>query len=124
MGAGNDNFVAELGTRSSSKVGNVSWDIVTDFSAGDKIDLSALDNSFHFIGTNANKALGDLSYKVYDSVNGAEKALGIDIDGHDGASDIAGPVTVVFANVDGGTPDIGLVLLNHSGVASGDFIFG
>jgi len=124
MGAGNDMFVAELGTRSFSKVGNLSWDIVTDFSAGDKIDLSELDKAFHFIGTNANKGLGDLSYKVYDSVNGAEKALGIDIDGHDGASDIAGPVTVVFANVDGGTPDIGLVLLNHSGVASGDFIFG
>ena len=104
-------------------MGNVAWDIITDFGAGDKIDLSGLDEHFSFRGTAANKHEGDLSYKVYNSVNGAENALGIDIDGHDGAGGISGPVTVVFANVDGGQPDIGLILLNHNGVSAGDFLF-
>jgi hypothetical protein len=123
LGAGHDTFVAELGTRSASKVGNVSWDVITDLGAGDKIDLSGLDESFHFRGTSANKYEGDVTYKVYNSVNGAENALGIDIDGHDGAAGISGPVTVVFTNVDGGQPDIGLILLNHNGVSANDFIF-
>jgi Ca2+-binding RTX toxin-like protein len=123
LGAGNDTFIAELGTKTSSKVGNVSWDIITDFGAGDKIDLSGLDENFHFRGTSANKYEGDVTYKVYNSVNGAENALGIDIDGHDGAAGISGPVTVVFTNVDGGQPDIGLILLNHNGVSAGDFLF-
>ena len=92
--------------------------------ASDKIDLSQLHHAFSFIGTNANKHEGDLSYKVYDSINGAENALGIDIDGHAGAGGVSGPVTVVYANVDGGGPDVGIVLLNHSGVSAGDFIFG
>jgi hypothetical protein len=125
LGAGNDTFFAELGTKSSSKVGQLSWDVITDFTTGsDKIDLSELHHAFAFHGTSANKAAGDLTFKVYDSVNGAEKALGIDIDGHNGASGISGPVTVVFANLDGGTPDVGIVLLNHSGVGASDFIFG
>jgi len=124
LGKGSDTFVEELGTKTATKSGALSMDVITDFSSGDKIDLSHLGTTFHFYGSSANKSAGDLTFKVYDSVNGAEHALGIDIDGHDGASGIAGPVTVVFANVDGGAPDIGLVLLNHSGVAAGDFIFG
>jgi Ca2+-binding RTX toxin-like protein len=123
LGAGSDIFVAELGTKSTSKVGSVAWDVITDFGPGDKIDLSGLDESFHFRGTSANKYEGDVTYKVYNSVNGAENALGIDIDGHDGAAGISGPVTVVFTNVDGGQPDIGLILLNHNGVSANDFIF-
>jgi Ca2+-binding RTX toxin-like protein len=124
LGAGNDTFFAELGTKSASKVGQISWDVITDFTTGsDKIDLSELDHAFAFHGTSANKAAGDLTFKVYDSVNGAEKALGIDIDGHDGASGISGPVTVVFANLDGGAPDVGIILLNHSSVSAGDFVF-
>jgi len=125
MGAGNDIFRAEQGTKSSSKAGNLSWDVITDFTTGsDKIDVSHLDGVMHFNGTSANKNAGDVTYKVYDSINGAENALGIDIDGHYGASDVSGPVTVVFLNTDGGAPDLGVVLLNHSGVGSGDFIFG
>jgi len=123
LGAGNDIFVEELGTKSASKVGNLSWDVITDFSAGDKIDLSGLHHSFHFNGTNANKADGDVTYKVYNSVNGAENALGIDIHDHVGSGDLSGPVTVVFTNVDGGSADIGLILLNHNGVSANDFIF-
>jgi serralysin len=124
MGAGNDTFLLEQGAKSSSKVGSLSWDVITDFGAGDKIDLRGLDDTFNFRGTSANKNDGDLTYKVYTSVNGAENALGIDIDGHNGASHISGPVTVVFANTDGGQPDIGLILLNHNGVTASDFIFG
>ena len=123
LGGGNDTFVLELGTKASTKAGAISWDVITDFGAGDKIDVSHLGADLHFDGSSANKDLGDLTYKVYNSVNGAENALGIDIDGHDGAAGIRGPVTVVFANVDGGTPDIGLVLLNHNGVSAGDFLF-
>ena len=35
---------------------------------------------FNWKGSNANKAAADLSFKSYASVQGAEKALGIDID--------------------------------------------
>lgn len=65
----------------------------------------------------------DLSYKVYDSVNGAENALGFDIDRQDKPSTYAGPVTVVFGNVDGGSPDFAIVLLGVNGVNSTDFVF-
>jgi serralysin len=124
LGAGNDKFVEELGTKAATKVGNISWDVITDFGAGDKIDLTGLGVHTHFNGSSANKAVGDVTFKVYDSVTGAEHALGIDIHDQPGASGISGPVTVVFENIDGGTPDIGLVLLNHNGVSAGDFIFG
>jgi hypothetical protein len=126
LGIGNDKFVVENGTKVATKTGSWSWDVITDFNnAGtDKIDLSGFTSeNFHFIGTNANKNAGDVSYKVYDSINGAEKALGIDIDGQDGAAGISGKVTVVYVNHDGGSPDIGIILLNHNGVSSSDFIF-
>jgi len=32
--------------------------------------------------------------------------------------------TVVLAHVDGQQPDVGPVLLHHSGASAGDFIFG
>ena len=83
----------------------MSVDIVTDFDAAgnDLIDLSNIDQLFTFRGTSANKNDGDLTYKTYNSINGAENALGIDIDGQPGASGVSGPVTVVFGNVDGGS---------------------
>jgi Ca2+-binding RTX toxin-like protein len=123
LGAGNDIFVAELGTKMSTKAGSMSIDVITDWSgADDLIDVSGL-GSFNFRGTSNNSKVGDLTYKVYNSVNGAESALGFDIDGHPGAGGIGGPVTVVFGNVDGGKPDFAIVLLNTNGVAANDFLF-
>ena len=124
LGAGDDVFIAELGTGMRSRAGNVAFDVITDFTSGsDLIDLSGLGTSFHFEGMAKNKDAGDLSYKVYDSITGAENALGIDIDGRDSLGVDSGPVTVVYANTDGGSPDIGIILLNHNGVSGGDFMF-
>lgn len=130
-GAGADEFVGEINTtKTASKSGPISLDIITDFGSGDKIDLRGIDaksgtptthDAFSFKGSSANKAAGDLTYKTYTSVNGAEKALGIDIDGLDGPG-AAGPVTVVFGNVDGGSADFAIVLLNRSGVTAADFM--
>jgi len=127
LGAGDDVFVAEIGaTKVATKMGTMSVDIITDFDSdgNDLIDLSGLDQAFTFKGTNANKNVGDLSYKTYDSINGAEKALGFDIDGNPGASGVSGKVTVVLGNVDGGNPDFMIVLLGTANVDAGDFIFG
>jgi serralysin len=134
-GADNDVFVAEINalSRVTAKNGSmISLDVVTDFTSGDLIDFSRIDadatvaghQTFTWIGTDANRAAGQLSMKQYDSVNGAEKALGYDIDGVDGTSPYLGPVTVVYGNVDGGEPDFALVLLGTRTVGLGDFIFG
>ena len=126
LGADNDIFVAEVGaSKVATKMGAMSVDIITDFDAAgnDLIDLSNIDQLFSFNGTNANKNDGDLTYKTYNSISGAENALGIDIDGHSGASGVSGPVTVVFGNVDGGAPDFAIVLLGTTNVAADDFIF-
>jgi serralysin len=133
-GAGADTFVAELNsTRVSSKLGSVSVDVITDFQRGvDKIDLSGLDanislagvQEFTFGGSARNKDAGDLTFKSYDSVNGAENALGIDLDSVAGKSPYSGPVTVVFGNVDGGDADFAMVLFNTASVSSSDFVFG
>lgn len=131
-GAGNDIFVAENSvSKIATKAASLSMDVIFDFARGDKIDLRQIDaNSalarqqvFSFKGTNANKLAGDLNYKVYDSVTGAEKALGHDIDGIAGASHYAGPVTVVYGNVDGGNPDFAIALIGVNGVSASDFIF-
>ena len=124
LGGGNDIFVAELGTKQSTKSGSMSVDIITDFdgTGDDLIDLTGLALS-NFRGTNAIKGAGDLSYKTYDSINGAEKALGIEIDGNPGASGIGGKVTVVFGDVDGNGADFALVLLNTASVTEDDFIW-
>ena len=126
LGGGDDVFVAELGTaKVATKMGSMSVDIITDFDAAgnDLIDLSNLDQAFTFKGTNANKSDGDLTYKTYASIAGAENALGFDIDGNPGASGVSGPVTVVLGNVDGGSPDFMIVLLGTSSVTADDFIF-
>ena len=129
LGAGTDVFIAEIGASKLSvkgpNKGSMSVDIITDFKVdgSDQIDVSDL-GAFTFDGTNANKDAGDLTYKSFDSVNAAEKALGIDIDGQEGASGISGPVTVVYGNIDGGSADFAIVLLNTNGVSASDFIFG
>ena len=125
LGAGNDVFVAEIGsTTARLKTGTMPVDIITDFDAlgDDLIDLRGL-GSFTFDGTNANKDAGDLTYKIYESVTGAENALGFDIDGQPGASGVSGPVTVVYGNTNGGAPDFAIVLLNTRGVDANDFLF-
>jgi serralysin len=131
-GAGNDVFAAEIaGGKVNSKNGMISLDVIMDFTAGDRIDLRGIDananaagnQTFSFIGSAANKSAADLSFKVYDSINGAENALGFDIDGVDGPSSVSGPVTVVFGNHDGGAPDFAIALIGVSGVTATDFIF-
>lgn len=129
-GSGSDTFVGDInGSTQLAKRGPLALDVITDFVSGaDKIDLRGIDanknatgdQAFTFKGSSANKNAAELTFKVYDSVNGAEKALGIDIDGLDGPG-AAVPVTVVFGNVDGGEPDFGLVLIGARGVAAGDF---
>ena len=54
----------------------------------------------------------------------AESALGIDIDGVSGASPYGGEVTVVLGNVDGGAPDLAMVLLNTHTINQSDLFFG
>jgi serralysin len=130
-GEGSDTFIADInGAMVVTKKGQLSLDVITDFVSGtDKIDLSAIDanvsksgdQAFVFRGSASNKNVGDLTYKVYDSVNGAESALGMEIDGLSGKG-AAGPVTVVFGNVDGGAPDFAIALLGANGVTAGDFL--
>ena len=79
---------------------------------------------FTWGGHSSSKNAGDLTIKTYGNVNAAENALGYDLDGVAGNdSPYAGPVTVVFGNVDGGDPDFAMVLFNTSGVSASDFIF-
>ncbi len=125
LGDGDDIFVAEIGTaKEQMKKASMPVDIITDFDASgnDVIDVSGL-GSFHFNGTKANKNAGDLTYKTYDSVTGAENALGFDIDGQDGAGGVSGPVTIVYGNVDGGAADFAIILMNTSSVDASDFLF-
>ncbi|MDQ3246574.1 MAG: M10 family metallopeptidase C-terminal domain-containing protein [Pseudomonadota bacterium] len=127
LGAGDDVFVAEVGQSTillkGPNKGNMSVDIITDFDANgdDLIDVSDLD-VFNFKGTSANKNAGDLTFKTFSSVNGAENALGFDIDGNPGAG-VSGPVTVVYGNTNGGNADFAIVLLNTSSVSADDFLF-
>ena len=127
LAGGNDVFVAEIGSNKVvTKAGIMSVDIITDFDANgnDLIDVSGFGQTFHFHGTSANKNVGDLTYKTYTSINGAENALGFDIDGNPGASGVGGPVTVVYGNVDGDKPDFMIVLLGTANVEANDFIYG
>lgn len=122
-GAGNDIFVAEINaTKSNSNGGPVSLDVIMDFSAGDKIDVSAFDFT-SFGGHSANKNPSDLTIKTFGNINAAENALGFDIDGIDGPSSLTGPVTVVFGNIDGGAPEFAIALIGVSGVSASDFLF-
>lgn len=109
-------------TKTNSKGGLISLDVIMDFAAGDKIDVHGL-GAFHWGGYSANKDMGDLTIKTYGNINAAENALGFDIDGIDGPSSFAGPVTIVFGNLHGGAPDFAIALIGVSGVASTDFLF-
>ncbi|HET9429193.1 MAG TPA: M10 family metallopeptidase C-terminal domain-containing protein [Allosphingosinicella sp.] len=123
LGEGDDIFVAERGTAMPTRMGLLSYDIITDFDASgdDKIDLSDF-GPFTFKDTDSNKLAGDLTYKSYGNIASAEKALGIEIDGITGVGNIGGPVTVVLANLDGGAPDLAFVLMNTKSVSADDFM--
>jgi Ca2+-binding RTX toxin-like protein len=129
-GAGNDVFVAEITDgKVASKNGPISVDVILDFQDGDKIDLHGIDananlagfQSFTWVGEASGKNAGELSFNHYGSMDAAEKALGMELDGFDGKSPFDGPVTVVLGNVDGGAPDFALVLVNTSTIHSTDF---
>ena len=132
-GAGSDTFIADINGAAAlvpARRGDLPLDVITDFTRGsDRIDLSGIDananlagdQAFVFRGSNANRNAGDLTFKVFDSIQGAERALGMEIDGISGRG-AAGPVTVVFGNVDGGQPDFAIALLNTRGVSSTDFL--
>jgi serralysin len=132
-GAGNDIFIAEMTTtKTATKVGLVSIDVVLDFTGGaDKIDLSGIDantalaghQAFTFVGNAAGKNAGELSMQRFGNMNAAEKALGIDLDGIDGPSTFAGPVTVLLGNVDGGGYDFAMVFVNTPTINTTDLIF-
>lgn len=129
-GIGSDIFVGDInGSTQAAKKGPLALDVITDFASGtDKIDLRGIDansivsgdQAFTFKGSSANKSAGDLTFKTFSSVNGAERALGIDIDGFDGPGAFV-PVTVVLGNSNGGAPDLGIVLIGTTGVSAGDF---
>ena len=124
-GSGRDVFVAELNSvKSSGKSGTFSTDTILDFTSGtDKIDLSGFGfKNIDITGLGANRDAGDVSIRVFDSVKGAETALGYDIDGIDGTSTYTGPVTIVYINLDGGAPDIALSLIGTGTVTANDFI--
>jgi Ca2+-binding RTX toxin-like protein len=131
-GLGNDIFVGEINaTKVASKSGPISLDRVLDFAAGDILDLSGIDantgiagnQAFTFVGHSNPTKAGEVGIRTFDSMTGAEKALGMDLDGIDGPSTFAGPVTVVFGNVDGGQPDFAIVLVNTPTLNTTDFIF-
>lgn len=130
-GAGNDIFVAEINsTLSTSKSGPISVDVIMDFAAGDKIDLSGIDantgvagdQAFSFVNHASGNRAGELSVRTFGNINAAENALGFDIDGVDGVSPYSGQVTVVMGNVDGGAHDFALVLMGNHNLGVTDFI--
>lgn len=132
-GSGSDTFVAEIADgKIASKNGAISVDLITDFKPGeDKIDLHGIDanalaagiQSFNWVGQAAGKEAGDLSIQHYGSMDAAEKALGMELDGVDGKSPFDGPVTVVFGNTDGGAPDFALVVVDTPTLHTTDFVF-
>jgi len=131
-GLGNDIFVGEINaTKVASKSGMISLDRVLDFAAGDVLDLSGIDantgvagdQAFTFVGHANPNGAGEVGIRTFGNMNAAESALGMDLDGIDGPSTFAGPVTVVFGNVDGGAPDFAMVLMNNATLTSSDFNF-
>jgi serralysin len=131
-GAGNDIFVGEINaSKVASKFGAISLDVVLDFKPGDKIDLSGIDanggtagdQAFTFVDHAAGNGVGELSVQHFGNMNAAEAALGMELDGVAGTSPFAGPVSVVFGNVDGGSPEFAMVFVSTPDLNSTDFIF-
>jgi Ca2+-binding RTX toxin-like protein len=132
-GTGSDLFVAEIGGgKIANKQGMISVDVITDFKPGeDKIDLTGLDanmamagfQKFNWVGNASGKNAGDLSVQRFGSMDAAEAALGMELDGFDGKSPFGGPVSVVLGNVDGGAYDFALVLVGTPTVTVSDFQF-
>jgi serralysin len=130
-GTGNDVFVGEINaTKVGSRDGAISLDVILDFSKGDLLDLSGIDantglagdQAFTLVnGTNAKNA-GELAMQHFGSMDAAEAALGMELDGVDGKSPFGGPVTVVFGNVDGGAHDFAIVFVNTPSLTTSDFI--
>jgi Ca2+-binding RTX toxin-like protein len=129
-GAGNDVFVGEINaTKIGGKMGNISLDSILDFSKGDMIDLSGIDANTSVAGdqaftlvNSANPNAGEISIRHFGNMNAAEAAMGMDLDGVDGASPFAGPVSVVFGNVDGGGADFAMVFVNTPDLIISDFM--
>jgi len=120
-GAGNDIFIGEINTTTvSSKNGNISLDVILDFAKGDIIDLSGIDanalvegnQAFTLVNSANPKNAGEISIRTFGNMNAAEAALGMDLDGVDGASPFGGKVSVVFGNVDGGAADFAIVIVD------------
>lgn len=132
-GAGDDIFVAEINAdKVAGKDGPISLDLILDFKAGDKIDLTAIDakaggdkDAFTFVKNAAGNKAGDLFAKTFGNLNAAEKSLGLDIDGDGvlGSTRDVGKVTVVFGNTDGGDPEFAIVLYGVDDINVNDFIF-
>jgi serralysin len=132
-GAGADVFVGEINaTKTASKLGNISLDVVLDFASGtDKIDLSGIDAILGVAGDQAFKLVksanpanaGEISIRNFGNVQAAEAALGFDIDGVDGDSPYSGPVQVVLGNVDGGAPDFAMVFIGVPEILATDFVY-
>ncbi|MEO7177522.1 MAG: M10 family metallopeptidase C-terminal domain-containing protein [Allosphingosinicella sp.] len=130
-GAGNDIFVGEINaTKVASKDGPISLDVVLDFAKGDIIDLSGIDantgiagdQAFTLVNSANPKNAGEISIQHFGNMNAAEAALGMDLDGVDGKSPFAGPVTVVFGNVDGGPADFAMVFVDTPHLTVSDFM--
>lgn len=133
-GAGDDVFVAEINAgKVASKNGPLSLDVVLDFKAGDKIDLSGIDanagaegkQAFNLVKNASGNRAGDLFVKTFGNLNAAERSLGLDIDGNGklGGTDAGGKVTVVFGNTDGGDPEFAIVLYGVDDITPASFIF-
>jgi serralysin len=130
-GAGNDIFIGEINaTTVSSKAGNISLDVILDFAKGDILDLSGIDantgvagdQAFTLVNSANPKNAGELSIRHFGNMNAAEKALGMELDGVDGASPFGGPVSVVFGNVDGGAADFAIVIVDSPVLTNSDFM--
>jgi serralysin len=130
-GAGNDIFIAEINaTKSATKMGNISVDVILDFAKGDILDLSGIDANALVAGDQAFKLVnsanpnnaGEMSIRHFGNMTAAEAALGMDLDGVDGASPFGGPVSVLFGNVDGGDADFAIVFVNSPPLTTSDFM--
>jgi Ca2+-binding RTX toxin-like protein len=130
-GAGNDVFVGEINSvKVIGKMGPISLDTILDFAKGDLIDLSGIDantgvagdQAFTLVNSANPQHAGEISIRTFGNMNAAEAALGMDLDGVDGASPFSGPVSVVFGDVDGGGADFAIVVVSSPNLTVSDFM--